>query len=120
MVRGQRPVRGRRPPRKPLVGRRPAVGRSLQEGEGLSGGQRPSAGRSPAGDERSNLGRRPTVQLHSTGTAAFSKHTRLHPYVLLDTASLSHSFHILLSLYPCVCLCLSLSSGGSRILCLGG
>src|SRR6218665_535374 len=53
------------------------------------------------------LGRRPTVQLQSTGTAAFSKHTRLHTYVLIDTAYLSRSFYILLSLYLCVCLCLS-------------
>ena len=60
-----------------------------------------------AGDERSDLGRRPTVQLQSTGTAAFSKHTRLHTYVLIDTAYLSRSFYILLSLYLCVCLCLS-------------
>src|SRR6218665_1261636 len=80
-------VGGQRPPRKPLAGRRSA------------------GGRSPAGDERPDLCRRPTVQLQSTGTAAFSKHTRLHPYVLLDTAYLS----LTLSMSYCVCLCLSLT-----------
>src|SRR6218665_1185562 len=86
------------PPRKPLAGRRPTGGRRLLWRPEARGRAKPCRRRTL------RLGRRPTVQLQSTRTADFSKHTRLHPYVLLDMVYLSHSFYILLS----VSLCLSL------------
>ena len=77
----------------------------MQEVEGLSGGQRPS----PCRRRTLRLGRRPKVQLQSTRTAAFSKHTKLHIHTLRNGISLAHSLYILLSLYLYLCLCVYLS-----------
>src|SRR6218665_2090888 len=51
--------------------------------------------------------RRPTIQLQSAGIDVFSKHARLHSYVLLNTAYLSLTLSISYS------LCISVSVSAS-------
>src|SRR6218665_966986 len=91
MVGSQRPVRGRM--RKSKKACRSA--KASLEAEAFHRAK-------PCRRRTLRLGRRPTVQLQSTG-----RHTRLHPYILLDTAYLSLTVSISYSL--CVCLCLSLT-----------
>src|SRR6218665_869099 len=99
--------------------------RDLSEGEGLSGGQRSSAGRrmlrlaysfsrqalaKPCRRRTLRLGRRPTVQRQSTGTALPPSVRHQTPYVLLDThISLSLFLYLIRSVSLSLCLSVSIS-----------